>query len=590
MAPGGDNCSHSPFAGWGSHTQLHPLPIEDTLKLWTRRPERLSKKSDLIPATLTSPPLQAKRTLQLSSSSPVLRPPLPLGKGWRELGSAVSVWTQQARQLAHERLPCRPNVSRAGVDNHRVATETGSAPTEDNGALAGRFALLAQLERVGQSPGLAALHTALEMKPGGAEAAVACLGGTSGMASVLELAGGLALLGLDSRALCGFDECELFRRLASLDRSSSYGPQSKNGGNNGTGRVALKGLISVGSGACSTEDTIGLVKRDGGESQLEANLKGKLFDRWLVLARFVALAAWFGTAPELRRRGRFNADDLTSARAPVDFQERLALSSVRGALGLESGRVAAALPATADSGGLSANVVTATLAAVAPRRLLPHGSTAVRRIAADAQARNQRMSRASSDCDVVRKSILGKETVDIRPHSMLLDAAAQLVDTAVENPRIARQRSHDQLRKQWSPLARDFLASEVTVREEFEAHAATRQLDRRLLGRCDFFRLVGDRPPSDLLADGNGAHESRHVGPTELGAIFDEVLELQASQAALGGSSFTKGLTFESFTLALLIVARDAGLHFSRLVDDAVDTITGGHPSVTRRRVRRLPG
>jgi hypothetical protein len=127
---------------------------------------------------------------------------------------------------------------------------------------------------------------------------------------------------------------------------------------------------------------------------------------------------------------------------------------------------------------------------------------------------------------------------------------------------VARQQVSDPVRQCWAPCEGDLEEVEAQIKDDFNRHASSQQLGEHVLNKSDFFRLLGDIPPVDIGDD----PEPRQLTHAQLSDIFDEV-----QNTAQNGTVFSKGLTFESFRLALMKTAMIMGLHFRHLVDDAID-------------------
>lgn len=133
-----------------------------------------------------------------------------------------------------------------------------------------------------------------------------------------------------------------------------------------------------------------------------------------------------------------------------------------------------------------------------------------------------------------------------------------------EHVAIAQQQACDPVMRAWAPSECDLEMTGNAVNAEFMAHCTAQQLGEKLLNKSDFFRFLGDIPPLGVGDD----PASQRITRTMLSELFDEALALQAKGPH---SSRTKGLTFESFRLLLLKVARAMDLHFRHLVEDAIE-------------------
>eukprot|EP00747_Dinoflagellata_sp_TGD_P166455 gnl/TRDRNA2_/TRDRNA2_189260_c0_seq1.p1 gnl/TRDRNA2_/TRDRNA2_189260_c0~~gnl/TRDRNA2_/TRDRNA2_189260_c0_seq1.p1 ORF type:complete len:606 (+),score=99.49 gnl/TRDRNA2_/TRDRNA2_189260_c0_seq1:77-1894(+) len=181
-----------------------------------------------------------------------------------------SPWVEQARKLASKRV-----------------TMTSNVDAQRERSLHERLRLLHELETGSVPQGLEALRKGMNMRYNGIERAFKHLDvrndGCANGLSLLELVGALAILGFDVPGLCGFGEREL-HRLLDADKD---------------GRVRLDDFMREapsGSG-------------DGGGGP-ESSVK----DKWVLLAKFIALSAWFYTPLALRKRERPGPD---GARPPT---------------------------------------------------------------------------------------------------------------------------------------------------------------------------------------------------------------------------------------------------------------------------------
>jgi len=159
-----------------------------------------------------------------------------------------------------------------------------------------------------------------------------------------------------------------------------------------------------------------------------------------------------------------------------------------------------------------------------------------------------------------------------------LTVVTALADGATGRARhgdLARQEASDPVRQCWAPSERDFEDIEGKMKAEFARYASLQQLGEQIINKSDFYGLLGDIPPIGVGED----PEAEQLTRAQLSRIFDEVLALQANSASQNGIQFSKGLTFESFRLALLKISLLMGLHFRHLVDDGIDaqvrTFTG---------------
>lgn len=372
--------------------------------------------------------------------------------GWTQKNAGSAIWVQQARQLAAARSA--------------APAATGCRAIHE------RLQLLEVLEQQAVPQGVEALRTALKLRCGSLERAFQCLdvSGRSGRGSLslLEFVGATTLLGLDVTSLCGMDEASA---LAAMDSDSD-------------GRLSLLDLLGAPTEAVNGPRTgaSGQPCSDGGDASGSASdsATAGISERWVLVARFAALSAWFATPLLQRRRWRPNAGEATAA---LSFDR----------------------PETPGGGCGGMAVVTATA----------QGAT----------------GRAS-----------GHEAV-------------------------ARQQVPDPVRQSWAPNELDMEELEATWKTEFAKNHSMQQHDEQLLNKSDFFRILVDLPPQSIC----GNPDAQQLTRTKLAEIFDEVMTHQAKKLTQNGSVLSKGLTFESFGLALFKACQSMGLHFRHLVDDAVE-------------------
>lgn len=202
-------------------------------------------------------------------------------RGWTQPQGSSNVWVQQARELAS-------------------AARASNAPaTAGYRAVHERLQLLEHLEQEVVPQGLEALRAALRWRCSSIERAFACLdvgarNGRGGL-TLFEMVAGLALLGLDTPALCGIDEVEAFHKLDA----------------DGDGRLGLLDLLSGVARTKLEDDGDEAAGPDHGNSSSDAKEAGKYHSsntacagRWALAAKFVALTAWFQTPVAVRRRQR----------------------------------------------------------------------------------------------------------------------------------------------------------------------------------------------------------------------------------------------------------------------------------------------
>eukprot|EP00747_Dinoflagellata_sp_TGD_P092746 gnl/TRDRNA2_/TRDRNA2_165511_c0_seq4.p1 gnl/TRDRNA2_/TRDRNA2_165511_c0~~gnl/TRDRNA2_/TRDRNA2_165511_c0_seq4.p1 ORF type:complete len:407 (+),score=82.91 gnl/TRDRNA2_/TRDRNA2_165511_c0_seq4:177-1397(+) len=248
--------------------------------------------------------------------------------GWVEVKSTPKpggVWAEQARVLAEKRLAMPARIS---AQHERSVHE--------------RVKLLQHLESKGIPQGMAALWESLRLRFETIEKTFMYLDVSrpgSGGLSVLELAGSLALLGVDTLSLCGFDERELHRRLDA----------------DGDGRVGLRDLLrefhtnaevaanptsdldldhaadntdGVPDDRVAAASSAAFVTEDAGRSAPTSRLAagGSRRDLWMLLVKFVTLSAWFYTPSQVRKRGVGDVDEASDAEPQASGKS---LSSIR---------------------------------------------------------------------------------------------------------------------------------------------------------------------------------------------------------------------------------------------------------------------
>lgn len=151
----------------------------------------------------------------------------------------------------------------------------------------------------------------------------------------------------------------------------------------------------------------------------------------------------------------------------------------------------------------------------------------------------------------------------------LVTAVAEGANGIISHGEVARQQVSDPVRQSWSPSENDLDDMETRMKEEFDKYATAKQFAEFLMKKSDFFRFLGDIPPVGIGDD----PEPQQLTHVQLGDIFEEVLAMQMESTAFNGLAFSKGLTFDSFRLALLKASLIMGLHFRHVVDDAVDIV-----------------
>eukprot|EP00927_Polykrikos_kofoidii_P035996 TRINITY_DN30452_c0_g1_i1.p1 TRINITY_DN30452_c0_g1~~TRINITY_DN30452_c0_g1_i1.p1 ORF type:complete len:695 (+),score=97.33 TRINITY_DN30452_c0_g1_i1:90-2174(+) len=435
--------------------------------------------------------------------------------GWRKLPPAA-IWARLSEELTSA---CATFSKTPSVTRDRMLHE--------------RLQLFEALQRKGLPQSLGALCFALTARFGGVDEAYALLdvgGRGSGLGvTMLEFAGGLALLGFDAPTLCGFGEPEVLRRM---DADSD--------------------------GWLSSQDFRRSVKTFSGGSvsllsNTTASVSGCEYSAWWVLiAKFVALSAWFYTPPHLRKRPR--PTDMHA-----DLGEEIEISVKRNA--------------QVDA------VCAAEAAAERAEGSLRHATLATEQIAsALAESRTNPPSPTNSIAELLsRHDKSGDAALALPSRSILSGAAAVTARAAAAGGGArttrpnARVLALDSVRRYWAPNELDYDATVQAMHVEFTklAHVEWSNGEQRgLLCRQDFYRLVSELEPPGAVV---------HPGLSRLtcgvvGRIYDEALDVQMRMTATtDGRPCSKGLTFRSFQMCMLRVARHIGLHFRNLVDDALD-------------------
>lgn len=194
--------------------------------------------------------------------------------GWTEVRNGGStVWAAEARQLATWRASAGMQGHSSFVPGAGDGSSSSVGPGVDE-AVNDRLQLLGHLDRGIVRRGPDALEEALCWRCGSLGRAVPLCGldRESGLA-LFEFAGTLALLGLPAQKLCGHGEREALQHLS----------------------VRLH---------------LGAAVADSSEAD------PAVLDKWVQVAKFLALSAWFGTPPPLRRRERHSASDGPAAAPP----------------------------------------------------------------------------------------------------------------------------------------------------------------------------------------------------------------------------------------------------------------------------------
>lgn len=363
--------------------------------------------------------------------------------GWNMTGPSCTVWVQQARHLASSRSNALAAVGCKAIHE--------------------RLQLLHLLEQHELPQGVEALRFALKWRCGSLEQAFLCLDVACrqgrGALSMLEFVGGLALLGLDTPALCGVNEAVAFTTLDA----------------DGDGRLSVLDLLGASAPPeSSTAETVESRRPEGHSYDAHSKPGGR--ETWILIVKFIALYAWFATPVALRRRWR-------------GFEDALSAQIVS--------------PGKPGGGAGGAMTVVTALAGGA-------------------------------------------------------------IGRSGERVAIAQQQACDPVMRAWVPSECDLELIESTLNTNFKAHCTSQQLGEKLLNKSDFYRFLGDIPPVGVGDDPAAQQLTR----TTLNELFEEVAALQTQGPQ---SSWTKGLTFESFRLLLLKLCLAMELHFRHLVEDAVE-------------------
>eukprot|EP00928_Gymnodinium_smaydae_P031482 TRINITY_DN23091_c0_g1_i1.p1 TRINITY_DN23091_c0_g1~~TRINITY_DN23091_c0_g1_i1.p1 ORF type:complete len:601 (+),score=121.89 TRINITY_DN23091_c0_g1_i1:28-1803(+) len=467
-----------------------------------------------------------------SSSAPQFAELVPRmeGRGWKKLPrNWGAFWGDQARALAS-----------AAAAGDRSAHE--------------RLRLLKVLQAEAVAQGVDCLRRALVLQCGSLAEAFARLdvggrGADSGP-SLLELAGGLALLGLDVKALCGFGEREALSRLdADRDRR--------------LGLFDLLGTPQVG---------VYVSKRRDDQTAFESSVldpDAALRERWVLVAKFVAISSWFDVPPHLRQRAR-GAGALGSPYADLSMDGEPLTPRPPSAAGLAE--------AAADRAELSLRQATAAVRVAAEglvrKRSLTDGpcSTSEANVATvvappvSGRAANEVSAAAAVGETSPEPSTPAAPGLSCSAACIVRGAGASGATAVVGN---VRQQVLDEVRRHWAPSEADLQAVTRSLESEFLAYASP--LGVPLLSRPDFCRLFGE-PAREARQDHPGL--PRLTRP-EAARIYDDALEVQIRNGAQDGRPLTKGLTFETLRLALRLAALRIGLHFRHLVDDAIEVSVG---------------
>lgn len=215
-------------------------------------------------------------------------------RGWTTKGGvSMSVWVQQA------------------VQARRLGASNADRWLHD------RLRLLAFLEQEGVPQGLTAFRTGLSWRCGsldrGFEQLSASASGGRCPLSLLELAGVLALFGLDVPALCGHNEFEALRRL-DADGDKRLGFLDLLNGGSGHDSVKSSSTPAIVADVHAAVCEKASVGDSGGAPSAEVMA---VADKWILIMKFVALSAWFSlpVTLRLRQRGKSSSRDHEATRS-----------------------------------------------------------------------------------------------------------------------------------------------------------------------------------------------------------------------------------------------------------------------------------
>lgn len=149
----------------------------------------------------------------------------------------------------------------------------------------------------------------------------------------------------------------------------------------------------------------------------------------------------------------------------------------------------------------------------------------------------------------------------------------------------------DKFRQCFCPSEADLDAAKKALEAEFAACSTGRQFGEGLMNRPDLFRFFLDLRPSDVCgrdaATGLFGEDAvaKGLARTRVGLLFDAVLELQLGLTSFEGRALSKGLTFDSFRVALHKAGIAIGLHFRHLADDALESFVEAASSASRAQM-----
>eukprot|EP00929_Paragymnodinium_shiwhaense_P113064 TRINITY_DN8132_c0_g1_i1.p1 TRINITY_DN8132_c0_g1~~TRINITY_DN8132_c0_g1_i1.p1 ORF type:complete len:714 (+),score=134.05 TRINITY_DN8132_c0_g1_i1:47-2143(+) len=455
-------------------------------------------------AASSSAAREASPSLRTTSLSPDLLPQLKQ-KGWAKMPAKGSIWGRATEDFV-ERFNAafdRPSIARDRLRHERLL-------------------LLSALERENVVPGVEAVRISLQARCGSLEEAHAQLDvrqrGEKGI-TLLEFAGGAALLGLDVRLMSGgLSEQEVLKRLD----------------HDGDGRLSLQDL-----------------RREAKSAAAQPAFAGDTNDFlnfWVLFAKFVALSAWFDTPAHLRRRVRYGPGDEYVS----DFEDD---------------------PKAAEDAAVSAARNAESAAARAEQSLREATDVAESLATRMAERRGEPPSKEPPSPTVAESAelrsipVLGGLSGGL---AVSAHAAAMGGGTRTMRPN-ARDLQTDPIRMRWAPNEFDLYVARQGIEQRFMDHASIERNGVRLLTRPDFFRFLGFMPPPARCGPVYVHRKMTRINGPEAGRIFDEALAMQVGLTGLTGRLLSKGLTFQFLRVALMQVALSIGLHFCHMVDDAMD-------------------
>jgi len=326
-------------------------------------------------------------------------------------------------------------------------------------------------------------------------------------------------------------------------------------------------------------------------------------DKWVLIAKFIALSAWWHTPLLQRWRGRATGTELELSAFPrMEPLETVAPDEER-----EMSDVASSCPT-------SNREMAASAGALSPHHCCPHavvgnnlcrygcrgpgGMAAAREeIAREAAAFQEAEAQKAeaTKAPAARGGVSGAEAVAaVRASAMASrKGAAELApllppditkpdvsgDKANENATLesAAAKRRDELRQCFAPGEADLDIAKKALEAEFAICCTGRQFGEGLMNRPDVFRFLGDLQPTDVCgrdaATGLFGEDvvAKGLARSRVGILYDAVLELQVGLTSFEGRALSKGLTFDSFRVALHKAAIGIGLNFRYLADDAVE-------------------